>query len=195
MFRFPRALSALMLLLVLEPSCMRKRVALPLPPPPASSPEENRPSTANPGTSPSPASSATPAKEDPRYQVNRPPQPGEPLPQPAQPPRRSSRPGEPNGATTTNQPPATPAPRLGDILTPEQEQQYNAAIDQSLGRAQNNLGSVSSRKLTKEQQAVVAQIQNFVQQAQSTRKSNLPAARSLAERADVLARDLVRSLR
>jgi cob(I)alamin adenosyltransferase len=83
---------------------------------------------------------------------------------------------------------------LGDILTREQERQYNAAIDQSLARAQNSLNAIASRQLTKEQKAVVAQIQSFVQQAQTTRKSSLSGARSLAERAEVLARDLAGSL-
>ena len=86
-------------------------------------------------------------------------------------------------------------PRLADVLTPEQQRQYNLAIDQNLGRAQTSLGSIANRRLTKEQQAVVAQIQSFMQQAQTTRKSNLSAARSLAERAEVLSRDLAASLK
>jgi hypothetical protein len=57
------------------------------------------------------------------------------------------------------------------------------------------LAAIASRKLTKEQKAVVAQIQSFIQQAQTTRKSSLPAAKSLAERADVLAKDLAGSMR
>jgi hypothetical protein len=93
-------------------------------------------------------------------------------------------------------PPAPPsqAPRLGDILTPEQERQYNTAIDQSLSRAQARLGAIANRQLTRDQQGLVAQIQGFIQEAQTTRKSNLAAAKSLAERADVLAQDLEKSL-
>ena len=85
--------------------------------------------------------------------------------------------------------------RLGDILSPEQQRQYNVAIDRSLASAQNSLGSVAKRPLSKDQQAVVGQVQQFIQQAQQTRKSDLGAAKSLAERADVLARDLARSVR
>jgi hypothetical protein len=84
---------------------------------------------------------------------------------------------------------------LGDILTPDQQRQYNTAIDQSLTHAQNSLGSITSRQLTKEQQTTVAQVQNFIQQAQETRKSDLSSAKSLAERAEVLAKDLVASLK
>jgi hypothetical protein len=41
----------------------------------------------------------------------------------------------------------------------------------------------------------VQQVQNFIQQAQATRKTDLAAAKSLAERAEVLAKDLLASLR
>jgi hypothetical protein len=41
---------------------------------------------------------------------------------------------------------------------------------------------------------VVEQVRNFMQQAQKLRGSNLAAAKSLAERAEVLARDLAASL-
>ena len=81
------------------------------------------------------------------------------------------------------------------MLTPEQERQYNTAMDQSLQRARSNIARVSKRQLSKEQQGVVAQVQSFIEQAQSTRKTNLTAAKSLAERADVLARELARTVR
>jgi hypothetical protein len=101
-------------------------------------------------------------------------------------------PATPPAAATT--PPAEP-PRLGDILTPEQERQHNAAIDQSVAHAQSSLGSLANRQLTKEQVATVAQVRNFITQAQDTRKTDLAAAKSLAERAEVLAHDLVESLK
>jgi hypothetical protein len=81
------------------------------------------------------------------------------------------------------------------MLTPEQERQYNAAMDRCLQRAQANISTVLKRQLSKEQQGVVAQVQSFMDQAQSTRKTNLTAAKSLAERADVLARELARTVR
>lgn len=198
MLRFLCALSVVLVLVTFESSCRKRRVDVPaaLPPPSTTAPDQSRSPAPTPGTTTAPVPHpASPVKEQPKYQVNRPPQSAEPQPQQPAPPRRSSRPSngptaEPNTAGQPNQ-----APRLGDILTPEQERQYNAAIDQSLARAQTSLGSIATRQLTKDQQAVSAQIQSFIQQAQTTRKSNLPAARSLAERADVLARDLVESLR
>ena len=84
---------------------------------------------------------------------------------------------------------------MGDILTPEQQHQYNSAIDLSLAHAQASLTYITTRQLTKEQEATVAQIQNFIEQAQEKRKAELGAAKSLAERAEVLSHDLVASLR
>lgn len=80
-------------------------------------------------------------------------------------------------------------------MTPEQQHQYNTAIDLSLAHAQASLGFIATRQLTTEQQATVAEIQNFMQQAQEKRKDELAAAKSLAERAEVLSHDLVASLR
>jgi hypothetical protein len=188
MLRFLRASSLAVLLAAFESACAKRHVATPVPStPPAAAPAEVAPPVAPqpaPATPPPVAPAQTPLPQAP---------PQSPPPQsapPSTPPPRSTRPPEPNSSGQPN-----PAPRLGDILTTEQERQYNSAIDQSLARTQSSLGAIANRKLTKEQQAVVAQVQSFVQQAQTTRKSNLPAARSLAERADVLARDLAGSLR
>ena len=86
--------------------------------------------------------------------------------------------------------PAAPSPKLGDVLTAAQQRQLNVAIDQSIGRAQASLNSIGRRQLPSDQQAVVDQVRNFIQQARELRNSDLAAARSLAERAEVLARDL-----
>jgi hypothetical protein len=172
MLRFLRASSLTVLLAAFESDCSKRHVAAPIPPTPAVAPADTVP----PPPAPPIAAPSAPA------QTAKPQTPPPSAPPASASPRNSS--GQPN-----------PAPRLGDILTPEQERQYNSAIDQSLARTQSSLGVIANRKLTKEQQGVVVQIQSFVQQAQTTRKSNLAAARSLAERADVLARDLVGSLR
>jgi hypothetical protein len=176
MLRFLRASSLAVLLAAFDAACTRRHVAAPVaapvPPTPTAAPAETAPSPAPVAPAPPPQSQAPQ------------PQPPSQSPQPSTAPRRSTPPSEPN-----------PPPRLGDILTPEQARQYNSAIDQSLARTQSSLGVIAQHRLTKEQQGVVAQIQSFIQQAQTTRKSNLPAAQSLAERADVLARDLAGSLR
>jgi hypothetical protein len=78
-------------------------------------------------------------------------------------------------------------------VTPDQQRQFNAAIDQSLARAQASLASVANRELTKDQQGLVEQIRNIMQQAQTSRSADLPGAKSLAARAEVLAKDLADS--
>lgn len=81
------------------------------------------------------------------------------------------------------------------MLTAEQQRQYNADIDQSIQRAESNLRSIANRQLTNEQKASMEEARNFVRQAQATRASDLPAAKRLAERADVLAANLASSFR
>ena len=192
--------SVLLALILLSAACHKKKVVVPAPAQPApaaTAPEktDKAPATTTPSsTTPSQPSTQTPAPKDVSpYQRNRPPE------QPAS-PRRASRPAtplSPTPAPPTSGPTPPPAvsPPIGDILTPEQQRQFNSAIDQSLAQAQAGLSSVSNRQLSKQQQDTVAQVLNFIRQAQETRKSDLPAARSLAERAEVLARDLVASLR
>jgi hypothetical protein len=84
---------------------------------------------------------------------------------------------------------------LGEVVSADQQRQYNAAIDQSLARAQTSLAAIANRQLTKDQQGLVAQIRNLMQQAQASRSSDLPGAKSLAGRAEVLAKDLAESFR
>jgi hypothetical protein len=87
-------------------------------------------------------------------------------------------------------PVSTPAPKLGDVLTSDEQKQLSASIDQSLSRAQASLNRLNGRQLTKDQKSEVDQIQSFMKQAQATRNSDPAGAKSLAERAEVLARDL-----
>jgi hypothetical protein len=201
MLRFLRASSLAVLLAAFESACAKKHVSAPVPATPSAAPAETAPPPAPPAPAPpaptppqvqAPAPQPQASPQPPSQQAPSPQLPSSPqqTPPASTPPARSARPAEPNRSGQPNA-----APRLGDILTAEQERQYNSAVDQSLARTQTSLAAIANRKLTKEQQAVVDQIKSFVQQAQTTRKSNLPAARSLAERADVLARDLAGSLR
>jgi hypothetical protein len=177
MFRLLSTVLALTFLLDVESSCRKRTVVVPAAPltPPASEPAA--PATESSGVG-QPAPISRPA---PPVQSQSPPQP--PSQQQTAPPRRTAQPAAPSVQ-----------PRLGEIFTADQEREYNTAIDQSLGRTQKNLSSIANRALTKEQTAVVAQIQSFARDAQTMRKSDLAAARRLAERADLLARDLAASL-
>lgn len=85
------------------------------------------------------------------------------------------------------------SPQLGDIVTADAQRQYNAAIDQSLARAQASLAAVGNRQLSKDQHALVEQIRNFMLQARAARSSDPRGAKSLAQRAEVLAKDLAGS--
>jgi hypothetical protein len=87
------------------------------------------------------------------------------------------------------------SPRLGALLTPEQQRDQNVRIDRSLEDAARSLSAVEKRTLSPAQQSAVAQIRGFMAQAEQLRKSDLTGARSLAERAQLLARDLLHSLR
>jgi hypothetical protein len=86
-----------------------------------------------------------------------------------------------------------PAPQLGDVVTYEAQRQYNAAIDQSLTRAQASLDGIGNRPLNKDQQGLVEQVRKLIGQARAARTSDLPGAKSLAQRAEVLAKDLAAS--
>jgi hypothetical protein len=200
-----RTLSAIVLTLLLvltESSCHKKQVAVPLPsqPAPAPVPAAEAPQQqpiilTQPVISPPPTATvpvqAPPPKEETKYQKNK--QADE-----ASPPKRATHPSNSAPPAPASQsPPPAPAetPHLGDILTPEEQQKHIAAIDLSIAHAQASLGYIATRQLTREQAATVAEIQNFIQQAREKRNDDLAAAKSLAERAEVLSHDLVASLR
>lgn len=90
--------------------------------------------------------------------------------------------------------PPPPVPDLEQILTAQQQQEYNQAIDRSIDRARRNLAALGGRRLNPEQTLAVERIKTFIQQALEARKTDLLRAKSLAERADVLAEDLLRSI-
>lgn len=153
--------------------------ATPAPAPAAESPEPPVPGTTTQAQEPSPVP----------YQLNKAPQPAPAAKKPAPSPSATAPAGNPAPSTPVSPAPA-PAPKLGDILTPDAQKQYNASIDQSLSHAQTSLNSIGGRQLNKDQRAEVEQIRNFMQQAQTARASDPAGAKSLAERAEVLARDL-----
>jgi hypothetical protein len=135
-----------------------------------------------------------------RYQINKAPEPEKKAARPKKPapPPAASAPA-PSVSAPAPAPaaadPATPAPKLGDILTADEQKQYNASIDQSLAHAQTSLSQIEERHLTPAQADEVEQIASFIKQAQAARAADLTGAKSLAERAEVLAKDLAAALR
>ena len=112
-------------------------------------------------------------------------------------PRRPAvpRPGRPRLARQRQPAPtAAPLPQLGPVLSPEEQREYNGAIDQSLGRAQASLRAIGNRRLSREQQASVARDSGFYPAGAGKARVDLPGARRLAERAEVLADSLEKSL-
>ena len=81
------------------------------------------------------------------------------------------------------------------MLSSTEARQYNLALDQSLSRTQDNLSLLANRHLTADQQSSVREIEELLRQANATRKVDLTSARALADKAQVLARDLVRNVK
>jgi hypothetical protein len=178
MQRFSLIQACFLVSLLVISSCHMRQVAAPVPAvsgPAAAAAPAPVPASA-------PAASESPAPPSDAQQ-------NPPVPAPKKPTRSAA---SSNPAPT---PAATPAPKLSDVLTSDQQKQYSASIDQSLSRAQDSLNRVSGRPLNKDQQAELQQIQNFMKQARATRNSDPAGARSLAERAEILAHDLAASFR
>ncbi|HYL75987.1 MAG TPA: hypothetical protein VEU96_17385 [Bryobacteraceae bacterium] len=180
-----------------QSACHKKQAGIPVPSAPV--PTTTAPDSATPpaATPPAPTTSQptppAPTTTQPPPPTPTPPPEEQPKPPVRRPPQRTT---PANPATPPNSPPApNQPPRLGTLLTPEQQRQFSNDIDRSLRRAQASLHSIGNRQLTADQHERVVQVESFIQQAQAARKSNLAGAKSLAERAEVLARDLVASLR
>jgi hypothetical protein len=190
--RFPRLKASLVLLLAWDSACLKRHTATPPPPAPSTNqPTATAPASAATSSEAPNSESTTGPQEQTPYQTNKPAAP----PVTKKPARSVTAPAA-NPAPPTSAPsvaPPAPAPKLGDILKPDEEKQYSASIDLSLSHAQASLNSIGGRQLSKDQQAEVEQIRNFIRQAQATRVSDPAGARSLAARAEVLARDLAAS--
>jgi hypothetical protein len=193
-----RPQAAIVVFLVALPSCSKRQVAVPVPAPPAalSQPRVTEqpapPAPQSPPPEPSSAATTNTTQTTP-YQVNKPAAPPAPAARKAS--RPAVAPASPQPAATPAPSPAAPvpAPQLVDLVPPDQQRRLNAAIDQSLSHAQASLGGIANRELNKDQQALVEQIRKLMQQARASRGSDLPGAKSLAERAEVLAKDLAGS--
>jgi len=184
--RFPFLQAIFVSIAIGVSSCHQRQVAVPVPAPPA--PAADRPAAQTPATAAGAPPSSTPnateqAPEPAPYQVNKPPQAA----------RKPARPAPTPAAAASSPAPATPSadpPKLGDVLTPDEQKQLSAAIDQSLSRAQASLNSIVGHRLNSSQAEDVEQIRKFMDQAKATRASDPAGAKSLAQRAEVLARDL-----
>lgn len=121
------------------------------------------------------------------------PPPAQAAPESQPPPRKRDRPA----ARPTAPPPAVNAPelKLGRALSPDEQRARNLIIDRHLANAQRLLGSLVSKGLTTKQREAFTEIQSFIVQTEKMRTTDLVGAGSLAERAEVLAADLAKSVK
>ena len=91
--------------------------------------------------------------------------------------------------------PVTPPVRLGVILAPEQTKELAKRLDSALERTKSSVVLIEGKLLTQEQTETLARVRTFLAQAEQTREEDLAGSVSLAERADLLSRDLLERLR
>jgi hypothetical protein len=100
----------------------------------------------------------------------------------------------PKPATTGPAAPAAVAPRLAQMLTPEEQRENVKTLDESLDRVNRNLLILEGKNLTADQKETAERIRTFRKQAEQAREQDLLTAVSLARRADLLAKDLLERL-
>lgn len=93
--------------------------------------------------------------------------------------------------------PVTPEPVsvLAPVLSASEQEYLNRAIDAAVQQAENNLAAVAAKPLNPTQRANADRAQSFIAQARQTRVTDLSTAKTLADRAYVLAQSLVSELR
>lgn len=101
----------------------------------------------------------------------------------------------PQEPSQSQQPPTPEPPKLVQLLTADEQRRYQGELEQYLRNAEAIVAQASTRTLDAQQSDMVIRIRSFTQQAREQRDTDLMTARNLAQRADVLAKDLQRSLR
>ena len=153
-----------------------------LPPVPAAAPAAPQPAPVEPATA-EPKPSPTAVVPVPPVPEPAPPAPGVHPPKP-----------KPIPAQAPAQPPPTP-PALGQILTPQQQTEFRRSYQQSAQAARQALSQLSGRALTRDQADTANRIRSFLIQADEAQPKDPSTAAQLARRAEILARDLINSIR
>lgn len=192
------------------PSCNRKKVVAP-PAAPAAVVLPKREPPKPPTLPPAPKIATAPPTESP---VNVEVTTAAPPPKPEPPPKKRGRVAKKKEAPppqevktaevrvdpndpTAGHPPATPAPatptglKLGQMLPPEQTKDFLKRFDSSTERARGIVLILQGKILNDEQKETVGRIKAFLEQAVATKDQDLVNAVSLAERADLLSKDLM----
>ena len=192
-------LGAVLTLSVLSSSCslFKKKKVVNVPAPPAPIPVQTVPQP----TQPKPPVTLPPP---PDLAPQQPTATDAPVPHGKLPPPPRRRPArakpQPQPEQVAVQPPAPensaqqPVPQLEQMLSPAQQQAYNEEIDRHIAGAQRTVAALHGRRLNGEQQTYLDRIRSFIAQATEARKNDLFRAKNLAERASLLADDLLRSV-
>lgn len=196
--RWGAAWLAVMLMLSCNPFRRKPKPQPPSAPAPAATakpePKAEPPTmpTPPPIQTPTPTTAQPPPVITPQPPAAQPPPVEAPAPKPERPSRRPSAPEIP--PVPAPEPPVT-LPQLTPLMTSGEQREYNRAIDESLRRARRVLALAARYTLNGTQTATVVRVRSFAEQAEESRKQDLVTARSLAARADLLARELERTLR
>lgn len=180
---------------VLLAGCTRKKPVLVMPqqPPPATAPtpaptpaaEAQPPAPAQP--SPTPAVAEAPSTATGPGNIAK-PKPRPKKPSPGVPAPSSTTTARNNKTVVNNEDVPAPAP---PSLSPEQQSQQ-AATEQLLQTTESAIKGIT-RQLSKEDQAILAQIKDFVSQSRDAMKGNdFVRARNLAQKAHLLSDELVK---
>jgi hypothetical protein len=129
-------------------------------------------------------------------------QPDQPQPVPTPPPAQPQPapvPPKPKPVVQTPKPsapaPAPAPPSFGQILSPEQQTELRNSYQQNAQFARQVLGQVKGRALSREQAEAANRIRSFLSQADEAQAKDPATAARLAQRAQILARDLQSTLR
>jgi hypothetical protein len=87
-----------------------------------------------------------------------------------------------------------PQQQLGQILSDDEKTQYRTTYERSSTAAREMLKTLTGRQLATDKLESIGRIRSFLAQAKEAAASDWSAAAQLAYRAEILARDLVRTL-
>lgn len=156
----------------------------------AATPPQPHPVVTAPVTTPEPEPAQPQVQPEPPQQVPTPP-PAQPQPAPIPP--------KPKPAVQTPKPqapaPAPAPPSFGQILSPQQQTELRNSYQQNAQFARQVLGQVKGRALSREQAETANRIRSFLSQADEAQAKDPATASQLAQRAQILARDLQSALR
>ena len=90
--------------------------------------------------------------------------------------------------------PPAQAPKLAQILTPEESRRNTQELEQYTERVKRALAMVAGKNLTADQKDLAERVRTYLSQAEQAREQDLVTAVNLARRADLLAKDLLERL-